>query len=121
MIRDAVARRASFNLIHLNSGFKIDVFVQKDRPYDREVLARRRKAPVFGESEGEFGVIAAEDSILLKLECFRIGGETSEKQWTDVIGILKTQGDRLDAAYLDRWAVEIGVKDLLDRIRAECA
>lgn len=119
MIRDAVARRASFNILHLFTSFKVDVFVQKDRPYDRELLARRVKAPVFGESEGEFGVISAEDTVLLKLEWFRLGGETSEKQWTDVLGVMKTQTDRLDAAYLDKWATEIGVKDLLDRARAQ--
>jgi hypothetical protein len=119
MIRDAVARRTSFNILHLLTSFKIDIFVQKDRPFDRELLARRIKAPVFGESEGEFGVITAEDSVLLKLEWYRIGGEISDKQWGDIIGVMKTQGDRLDAAYLDKWATEIGVKDLLDRARTQ--
>jgi hypothetical protein len=119
MIRDAVARRASFNILHLTTSFKIDVFVQKDRPYDRELLARRIKATVFDAADGEFGVITAEDSILSKLEWYRIGGETSDKQWGDIVGVMKTQGDRLDAAYLDHWATEIGVKDLLDRIRTQ--
>lgn len=119
MIRDAVARRASFNILHLFSAFKIDVFVQRDRPFDREVLARRRKAAVFGESEGEFGVVSAEDTVLLKLEWFRLGGEVSDKQWGDVLGVMKTQRDGLDAAYLDRWAAEIGVADLLARARAQ--
>lgn len=119
MIRDAVSRRASFNILHLPTSFKIDIFVQKDRPFDREFLARRIKARVFGEGEGEYGLITAEDSILLKLEWYRIGGEISDKQWGDVLAVMKTQGDRLDAAYLDKWAVEIGVKDLLDRARAQ--
>jgi hypothetical protein len=119
MIRDAVARRAGFNILHLHTSFKIDIFVQKDRPFDRELLARRIKATVFGESDGEFGVITAEDTILLKLEWYRIGGETSDKQWGDILGVMKTQGDRLDTAYLDHWATEIGVKDLLDRARSQ--
>lgn len=119
MIRDAVARRASFNILHLHTGFKIDIFVQKDRPFDRELLARRIKAAVFGEDEGEFGLITAEDTVLLKLEWYRLGGEASDRQWGDVIGVMKTQGDRLDAAYLDHWAAEIGVKDLLDRVRQQ--
>lgn len=119
MIREAVSRRSSFNILHLPSAFKIAVFAQKDRPFDREFLARRRKAEVFGEGEGEYGVVAPEDIVLLKLEWFRLGGETSDKQWADVLGVLKTQGDAIDAAYLDRWAGEIGVKDLLDRVRAQ--
>jgi hypothetical protein len=119
MIRDAVDRRTSFNILHLLTAFKIDVFVQKDRAFDRELLARRVKAPVLGESEGEFGVVSAEDTILIKLEWFRLGGETSDRQWGDVLGVMKTQRERLDAAYLDKWAVEIGVKDLLDRARAQ--
>jgi len=120
-IRDALSRHASFNIIHLNSGFKIDIFVRKDRAFDREVMARRIKASVFGADESEYGIITAEDAILLKLEWFRLGGETSDRQWSDVHGVLMTQGDRLDAAYLDHWAAEIGVKDLLVRARAECA
>lgn len=119
MIRDAVARRSSFNILHLDTGFKIDVFVQKARDFDRQILARRIQAPVFGEGQGEFGVVSAEDTILLKLEWFRLGGETSDRQWGDVMGVMKTQGDRLDAAYLDHWAVEIGVRDLLDCARTQ--
>jgi hypothetical protein len=119
MIRDAVARRASFNILHLFTSFKIDVFVQKDRAFDRELLARRIKAPVFGESEGEFGVITAEDTVLLKLEWFRLGGETSDRQWGDILGVMRTQAGRLDQIYLDDWAEHLGVKDLLDRARGQ--
>jgi hypothetical protein len=32
---------------------------------------------------------------------------------------MRTQAGRLDDAYLDHWAADIGVKDLLDRIRTE--
>lgn len=119
MIRDAVARRSSFNLLHLPTGFKIDLFVHKDRPFDRELLARRVKAPVFGEGEGEFGVVTADDVVLLKLEWFRLGGETSDRPWNDILGVLRVQGDRLDAGYLDRWAADLGVKDLLDEVRSQ--
>lgn len=119
MIRDAVARRARFNILHLHTGFKIDLFVGKDRPFDRELLARRVKAPVFGDAAGEFGVVTAEDVVLLKLEWFRLGSETSDRQWTDVFGVFRVQADRLDAAYLDRWAAELGVADLLDKVRGQ--
>jgi hypothetical protein len=119
MIRDAVVRCSSFNILHLFTSFKIDIFVQKNRPYDREVLARRIKTPLFGETEGEFGLITAEDTILLKLEWYRLGNEISDRQWNDILGVVKTQRDQLDTTYLDRWAIEIGVKDLLDRVRQQ--
>ena len=43
----------------------------------------------------------------------------SEQQWRDVLAVMKTQGEQLDNAYLDKWATEIGVKDLLDRARSQ--
>jgi hypothetical protein len=119
MIRDALSRRVSFNILHLHTSFNIDIHIQKDRPFDREVMSRRMKASVFDAADGEFGVITPEDSILLKLEWFRIGGEISDKHWGDILGVLKTQSDRLDNSYLDRWAAEIGVKDLLDCVRTQ--
>jgi hypothetical protein len=41
-VQDAVRRRSSFNVIHFPSGFKVDVFIQKDRPFERSVMARRQ-------------------------------------------------------------------------------
>ena len=98
---------------------KIDVFIRKHRAFDGEVLARGIGAAVFGESEGQFNVITAEDVILLKLEWYRLGGEVSDRQWNDVRGVLKTQQDRLDRAYLRHWSAEIGVRDLLARAESE--
>lgn len=118
MVRDAVARRASFNVLYLPTAFKIDFFVRKDRPFDRSVMGRRVSAPVFGEGQGEYRIITPEDSVLLKLEWYRLGGETSDRQWGDVLGVLKVQAGRLDDGYLDRWAAELGVADLLGRVRA---
>ena len=118
-VRDAVARRGSFNVLHLLTGFKIDFFVRKDRPFESAMLARRRPAPVFGVDAGLFDLVSPEDVVLLKLEWFRIGGEASEKQWTDITHVLKTQAGHLDDGYLDLWAGDLKVKDLLDRVREE--
>jgi hypothetical protein len=117
--RDANARRSSFNVIHTTSGFKVDVFIEKARPFDRSVLIRRTPHSFSPDPADTLDVVTPEDVILLKLEWYRIGGEISDRQWNDILGVMRTQAGRLDDAYLDHWAADIGVKDLLDRIRTE--
>jgi hypothetical protein len=117
MIQDAIRRRWSFNIIHWASGFKVDVFVSKDRPYDASVLARRR---LHSMSNGRsLTLVSPEDVILLKLEWYRLGGSTSERQLEDVRGVFQMQAGKLDQAYLDHWAADLGVSDLLQRARQE--
>jgi hypothetical protein len=116
-VRDAVARRRSFNAIHLATMFKVDVFVSRDRPFDREVLARA--ATRTRDAEGTYRFASAEDVVLLKLEWFRAGGEVSDRQWADVLGVVRAVADKLDRPYLARWAPAIGVADLLERAQAE--
>ncbi len=114
-VREAVLRRASFNLIHLATMLKVDVFVAKDRPFDRRALQRaRREATVGGESPA-LPLASAEDVILAKLEWYRLGNEVSSRQWTDVLGVLAASGPVLDRGYLEEGARELGVSDLLAR------
>ena len=114
-IRDAVARRASFNVIHLDTMLKVDVFVSRDRPFDRRAFERSRPASIEGKGGATLPVSSAEDVVLAKLEWYRRGGEVSERQWADVMGVLRATGSALDLPYLRRGAVELGVGDLLDR------
>lgn len=111
---DAVRRGRSFNAIHLDTVFKVDVFVLSNRMVDQERLQRRRSVTL---SEGEPGrtyfVASPEDIILSKLEWRRAAGG-SEQQWRDVLGILKKQGDALDMTYVRRWAATLGVLDALE-------
>ena len=101
---------------------KVDVFVLRERPYDREAFARRRRETMGeGEALREFFLSAPEDVVLSKLDWFRRGGETSERQWNDVLGVLRVSGGSLDAAYTERWARELGISDLLARARAEAS
>jgi hypothetical protein len=118
MIRDAVRQGSSFNLMHQRTMVKVDVFVAKARPYDRGALDRRRR-----ESLGDLDLFAAtpEDVLLSKLEWYDRGGRVSERQWSDVLGILRVQGGALDLTYLRRWAAELGVAALLERSLGEAA
>ncbi|HOG45663.1 MAG TPA: hypothetical protein PLJ35_14140 [Anaerolineae bacterium] len=118
-MRDAIRRQGSFNLIHLETMFKVDVFVLKRRPYDQAEFARRTEQVVATEPERTACVASAEDTVLTKLEWYRMGGEVSERQWRDVLGVLMAQEGRLDLAYLRRWAPPLGVADLLERALSE--
>ena len=115
-IEASVRDRRAFNLVHLDTMFKVDIFVARDRSFDREAL-RRARVQVLGEGSETLRVpiATAEDTILAKLEWFRTGGEVSERQWADVVGILKVGGPATDEAYLRQWAAALGVSDLLDR------
>ncbi len=115
MLADAARRRGSANLIHYASGLKIDLFLLGDRPYDHAQMARRVRLPLLERPSSAVYVATAEDIVLAKLEWYRAGGEVSDRQWQDIRGVIRTQGGRLDSAYLRRWAPGLGVADLLAR------
>lgn len=119
-VRAAVEARRSFNLIHLATMFKIDVFASKRRPFDQQAQGRARPQALDDDAEARrFLVASPEDTILAKLEWFRAGGEVSERQWADVVGVARVRSGQTDWDYLKRWAEALGVHDLLDRVRAE--
>jgi hypothetical protein len=118
-VEDAIRRQASFNIIHLISGFKVDCFIRKDRPFDLSAMARRRSYPWPGQAGLSLQCVTPEDVVLFKLEWYRLGDEASERQWRDIIGVLQVQAGKLDEAYLDHWAADLGVADLLGRARQD--
>jgi hypothetical protein len=115
MIRGAIEQRSSFNLIHLETMFKVDVFIQKNRPFDRMQFKRRVEQVFTTGLEQKVFITSAEDIILAKLEWYRLGNEISDRQWRDILGVLKVQAGRLDMDYLRQWAVELNVANLLQR------
>lgn len=122
MIHDAVVSHRSFNLIHFDSMFKVDVFVTTNRPFERAQFERRALLTLSQEPQRTAYVTTAEDIILAKLEWYRQGGEISERQWHDVSNVIKVQGEALDMDYLRRWAGQLRVEDLLERVLGEaCA
>ena len=118
MIRDALARRSTFNVVHLGTMFKADIFSFTREPWMESEMSRGR-LETFATETGPVTIRLAspEDTLLHKLVWFQMGGESSDRQWGDILGVLKVQGDRLDDAYLDRWATVLGVEKLLARAK----
>lgn len=115
MVIDAVARHASFNLIPNTSPYKVDVFALGDGMLDRRQIDRRRRVIVAGPPSYELWVGSPEDQILRKLTWYRLGQEVSDRQWRDIVGILRVQSSFLDLADLRSTADAVGLRDLLER------
>jgi hypothetical protein len=119
MMRGAIEHRSSFNLIHYETAFKVDIFIRKPRAFDQMQLERSRATVIATDPEESVYVASPEDTILAKLEWYRMGGEMSDHQWRDILGVLKTRAGELDLAYLKKWAIELKVTDLLERALKE--
>lgn len=119
MIRDAITRRASFYLIHLDSGFKIDIFVTGTSDFDRQEMARSTSLQLTPDPADVIHVKSVEDLILRKLDWYRLGGCVSDRHWSDILGVLGAQKTRLDRKYLALWADRPGVHELLGRALSE--
>jgi hypothetical protein len=112
---DAIRHGASFNAIHEDTFYQIDLFVFKPTPFNRAQFERREQIEIDPERKITMPFQSAEDTILSKLDWFRKGNKVSERQWQDVLGILRAQGEQLDHKYLRYWAANLGVDDLLQR------
>ena len=119
MIAESIQRNFSFNIIHREAMFKVDVFIPRPRTFHQSQLARAQRQTFSADPEVSARFSSAEDTILSKLEWYRMGGEVSERQWRDVLGVLKTRAGALDLDYLQKWAKELKVSDLLEQALAE--
>lgn len=115
-IREAVRRRSCFNLIHLASSFKVDVFVSIKRQFDVDAMRRAELINIGQGREMWVRVASPEDIVVAKLQWFKMTNETSERQWNDIERLIDVQGDRMDRSYLRSAASSVGVDDLLNRL-----
>lgn len=120
MIQEAIASKSVVNLIDLESFLKIDLFFAGEDEWSRTEL-KRRVMRTMKEGEDEYSVWFAslEDTILYKLRRYRMGGEVSDRQWNDIMGMMKSRTGEIDFEYLSRWASEFGVGDLLFQAQTE--
>lgn len=119
MIAESIQTNSNFNVIHRESMFKVDVFIPRPRPFLRSQFSRIQMQTFPGDPEVSARFESAEDTILSKLEWYRQGGEVSERQWRDVLGVLRTRAGALDLDYLRSWGKELKVSDLLEQLLEE--
>jgi len=108
----ALAARDQFNVIDTTTGWKVDLIIRKDRPFSISEFQRRVPANV---AHVDLHVATKEDTVLAKLEWAAMGG--SDRQVVDASTVLAVNAGRLDEEYLDRWAAELGVTELLAKAR----
>jgi hypothetical protein len=118
-VQRAVNQRSNFNIVHLETMFKVDIFIPRDRHFDRQQLARRVSIRVDPNSDVELWVLSPEDIILAKLEWYWLGGGISDRQWLDIQGVLRSLQSDLDLSYLKKSARSLKVEDLLEQALQE--
>jgi len=111
--RDALKRRSMFNVIDMNSAWKIDFVIRKDRPFSAEELGRRSLQRIV---DLDVPTASAEDTIIAKLEWAKAG--SSDRQIADVAGIVRLRAETLDRVYLERWIDELELRDEWERALA---
>ncbi|MCD6174865.1 MAG: hypothetical protein J7K65_03745 [Planctomycetes bacterium] len=114
-VQQAHHNASSFNVIYLDTAFKIDVFIVSDDPFKRQILLRREKVALEDSSDKMYDLVSPEDIILLKLQWYTDGGAVSQKQWNDILGVLENRQDKLDMDYLWGWASKLSVLELLNK------
>jgi hypothetical protein len=119
IIAESIQDNSNFNIIHRETMFKVDVFIPSPSPFNQSRLARAQKHTFPADPEVSARFSSAEDSILSKLEWYRLRGEVLERQWWDVLGVLRTMSGALDLDYLRKWAKKLKVSDLLEQLLEE--
>ncbi|MBW4550218.1 MAG: hypothetical protein KME35_03775 [Aphanocapsa sp. GSE-SYN-MK-11-07L] len=117
-VRDAIRDQQSFNLIDNDSLGKVDIFILKDTPFEQTEFQRRQSYTI-REPNGRLIFSTPEDIILQKLLWYRMTQRQSQKQWRDILGVLKLQGQRLDFGYLQAWGSRLKLLTELNQALTE--
>lgn len=118
-MHQAVRGKTSFNVIHTQTAFKIDVFVAQDNEFDKNLIRRAQKIKLSEDIEKTFSVVTAEDIVLLKLLWYKRTDCSSERQWSDLLGVLTGRRDALDFDYIKLWSKKLQVDALLNKVMKE--
>ncbi len=118
-LKKAIEDCASFNVIHLKTAMKVDIFILQKNDFAREEMKRRQRRTITKESGRSVFVATPEDIVLRKLLWYRKANQSSDRQWRDVLGVLKLQAERLDFHYLKSMATRLEVADLMDKALLE--
>ncbi len=120
MIVEALFHQRSFNIIHLHTMIKVDVFVLSRDAFAKQAFERAQEIEVtFDAGTSTMAMSSPEDIILQKLKWYVIGNQVSERQWLDVLGVLKVQATHLDLDYLKYWASHLNLSELLGKALEE--
>ncbi len=120
MLRDAILHKRSCNIFYLPTVIKVDLFAVGSSEFDRMEFSRRR--PVQVRADGTTLILKSpEDTVLRKLLWYQAGGGVSDRQWRDVVQVLRVSGGFMDAGYLTEWGKRIGVALLLQQAHEDAA
>jgi hypothetical protein len=114
-IRDALSGTGMFNFIHAETGLKVDFWIDLGEPFTKSCFARARQVEL---SEGFWVMMASPEDVLLH-KVYWDHLMPSERQLRDAQGILSVLGEKLDVAYIEKWAKDLGIKDRIQRLLAE--
>lgn len=115
----AVRERDSFNIIHHHAALKVDLFVLGDETLDSNQIDRRTVVEVPTDPPATLWITSPEDQVLRKLDWYRRGGGVSDRQWRDIVAILRINQGHLDNEYLSSTAREVGLSQLLTEAQSE--
>lgn len=119
MIRESLNYKSSFNLIHLDTMIKVDVYIFDDTPFAFSKMSRRRRESIEDKPETSAYISSPEDVILQKLRWYNIGGRVSDQQWKDILGVIKVQSTKIDFKYLKSWASKLDLLILFNQALKE--